>query len=63
MELAARTAASIASSGKGIPPQALRLHKTPQYYQIETSWEEIKPDRKVSFLPVLNQKAFSWING
>ncbi len=59
MELAAQTAANIASSGKKIPPQELKLHKTPQYYRIQTSWEEVNPDRKVSFLPDLNQKVFS----
>lgn len=59
MELAAQTAANIARSGKGIPPQELKPHKTPQYYKIRTSWEEVKPDRKVSLLPDLNQRVFS----
>ncbi len=59
MELAAQTAADIAKSGKAIPPQELKLHSTPQYYRIQTPWEDVKPDRKVSFLPALNQKVFS----
>jgi TldD protein len=59
MELAAQTAANIATSGKRIPPQELKLYKIPQYYRIETSWEEVNPDRKVSFLPDINKKVFS----
>ena len=34
MELAAQTAANIATSGTRIHPQELKLHKTPQYYRI-----------------------------
>jgi hypothetical protein len=49
MEQAARTAASIADSGKTLPPQELKLHPTPQYYSIGTAWENVKPDRKVAF--------------
>ena len=59
MEMAAETAANIAKSGKTVPPQELKLHKTPQYYQIQTPWEDVKPDRKVRFLPDINQKVFS----
>jgi len=59
MEMAAETAANIAKSGKAVPPVELKLQKTPQYYRIQTSWEEVKPDRKVSFLPEINQKVFS----
>jgi TldD protein len=59
MELAARTAANIAKSDKTIPPQVLNLYKTPQYYTIRTPLEEVRPDRKVSFLPDINQKIFS----
>jgi TldD protein len=59
MELAAQTAANIATSGKTAPPQELKLYKTPQYYKIQTAWEDVKPDRKVAFLPDLNQKVFS----
>jgi len=59
MELAAQTAASIADSGRTLPPQELKLHPTPNYYSIRTSWEDVKPDRKVAFLPEINQKVFS----
>jgi TldD protein len=59
MELAAQTAASIATSGKTVSPQELKPHQTPQYYAIQIPWEEVKPDRKVAFLPDLNQKVFS----
>jgi TldD protein len=59
MEMAAQTAANIATSGKTPPPQELKLQKTPQYYRIETPWEDVKPDRKVRFLPDVNKKVFS----
>ncbi len=59
MELAAETAASIARSGKSLPPLQLKLYKTPQYYPIRTAWEDVKLDRKVPFLPDINQKVFA----
>lgn len=59
MELAAQTASAIAQSGKTPPPEELKLHPTPQYYQIKTSWEDVKPDRKVAFLPDINLKVFA----
>jgi TldD protein len=59
MEQAAETAASIAKSGRTLPPEQLKLYKTPQYYTIRTSWEDVKPDRKVPFLPDINQKVFT----
>jgi TldD protein len=59
MEMAAQTAANISTSGRSVPPQALKLHETLQYYTIRIPWEEVKPDRKVAFLPDLNQKILS----
>ena len=59
MEQAAQTAASIASSGKNPPPQELKLYKTPQYYTVQTSWENVKLDQKVPFLPEVNQRVFA----
>jgi len=59
MEMAADTAANIARSGKPIPPVALSWYKTPQYYNIRTPWEDVKPDRKVPFVTEINQKVFS----
>lgn len=59
IEMAAETAANIARSGKTLPPQGLKQHETPQYYRIQTPLEDIRPDRKVRFLPDINQKIFS----
>ena len=63
MEMAAETAANIAKSGKTVPPQELKLHKTPQYYQIKTPWEEVKPDREgASFCRKSTRRFFHWTN-
>jgi TldD protein len=59
MEMAAETAANIAKSSKITPPVALKLYKTPEYYPIQTSWQDIKLDRKVPFLPEINHIMFS----
>ncbi len=59
MQMAAETAANIASSGKTLPPQGLTPRTPPQYYPIPTAWQDVKPDRKVAFLPALNQRVFS----
>jgi len=59
MKLAAQTAANIASGSKSAPPVELKLHKTPNYYPIETSWEEVKIDKKIPYLQKINDKVFA----
>jgi TldD protein len=59
MELAAQTAAAIAQSEKTTPPVGLKLHQTPQYYAIQTSWESVQTDRKVPFLTEIDKRIFS----
>ncbi|MBN1782801.1 TldD/PmbA family protein [bacterium] len=59
MKLAAKTAAAIASEGKSMPPQALKLHETPDYYPIETPWEQVGIDEKIPFLQTINDKVFA----
>ena len=56
MKLAARTAANIASSGQTVAPVELRLHETPDYYPIETSWEDVTTDQKIPYLVGLNDR-------
>jgi len=56
MKLAARTAANIANENKNIPPEELKLVKTPNYYPVETPWEEVNIDRKIPLLQTINNK-------
>jgi TldD protein len=56
MKLAARTAASIASSGQAATPAGIALHETPDYYPIETSWEDVTIDQKIPYLVGLNER-------
>jgi len=59
MRLAARTAADIAASGRTVAPVGLVLHQTPDYYPIETSWEDVAVDEKIPYLLTLNDKVFA----
>jgi len=59
MKLAAQTAANIANGGKTVPPQELKLHDTPNYYPIKTSWEDVRIDKKIPFLQEINDKVFT----
>ncbi len=59
MKLAAGTAANIASSGAGGGPVHLKLHKTPDYYPVEESWENTGIDRKVSYLQQIDSEALA----
>jgi len=58
MKLAAQTAANIASSGKTLHPVPLKLHKTPNYYPIDTPWEEVSIDQKIPILNGINDAVF-----
>jgi len=59
MKLAAKTAAAIAGSGKSAPPQSLKLHDIPDYYPIETPWEQVGIDQKIPYLQKINDKIFA----
>jgi TldD protein len=59
MKLAARTAANIAASARYVSPVGLTEHPTPDYYPIETSWEDVTVDEKIPYLQTLNDKVFA----
>jgi TldD protein len=59
MKMAARTAANIASGTKKVPPKELKLHETPNYYEIETPWEAVSIDQKIPHLQTVNEKMFA----
>ncbi|OQX08847.1 MAG: peptidase U62 [Desulfobacteraceae bacterium IS3] len=59
MKAAAKTAANIADSGKNTAPVQLKLHKIPNYYPIEKSWEDVSADQKVPILQEINDKVFA----
>jgi len=59
MKLAAKTAANIASQAKNAPPTELKFHETPNYYTIETLWEDVSIDRKIPYLQKINDKVFA----
>lgn len=59
MKLAAKTAANIADSGKKVEPVELKLHKTPDYYPIETPWEKVSISQKIPYLQKINDKVFA----
>ncbi|MCP4583065.1 MAG: TldD/PmbA family protein [candidate division Zixibacteria bacterium] len=62
MKLAAKTASNIASQNKNTPPAELKFHDTPNYYHIETTWEEISIDQKIPYLQRINDKVFNLDN-
>jgi TldD protein len=59
MKLAAGTAANIASGSKTLPPVAIKYHETPNYYPIETCWEDISIDKKIPYLQDINDRIFA----
>jgi len=59
MELAAKTAAAIASEKRKIAPQALQWKANPDYYPTKISWEAVGIDQKKKFLEEINAKVFS----
>ncbi|RKX23162.1 MAG: TldD/PmbA family protein, partial [Candidatus Zixiibacteriota bacterium] len=56
MSLAAKTAANIASGTRKVSPVELKLHDTPDYYLIDSPWEEINADKKVPLLQKVNDR-------
>jgi len=59
MKLAATTAANIANQDKMAAPVELEYKTIPNYYPIETLWEDVKIDRKIPYLQNINDKVFS----
>jgi len=55
---AARTAAVVVSGSKTTSPTEFKLHKTPNYYPIKTSWKDVKIDRRIPFLQKINDNIF-----
>lgn len=58
MKLAAATAGAIAAGGKGLPPVNLQALKTPDFYPIETSWEQVAIDQRIPHLQTINKRIF-----
>lgn len=57
---AARTAARIASSGKGVKPAAFQEKAIERnHYSVVTPWEEVSLKEKMPYLQKLNDKVFS----
>jgi len=59
MKLAAKTASNIAGQSKNAPPAELKFHQTPNYYPIETLWENVGIDQKIPHLERINDKTFA----
>lgn len=59
MKNAARTAASIANSSKKTDPVPLSFHDHPNYYAIQTEWEQVSIDEKIPYLQTINDKVFA----
>lgn len=59
MTKAARTAANIANSAKGVTIPILSEHKPANYYKINTPWEQIEIDEKIPYLQRINEKVFN----
>jgi TldD protein len=59
MKLAAKTAAAIADASQTVSPVRLAPHATPDYYPIQTSWEDVSIDEKIPYLVALNDKVFA----
>ncbi len=59
MKLAAKTAANIANQSKTAPPEELKLHRAPNYYPIETLWEDVEIDQKIPYLQKINDRVFN----
>ncbi len=59
MKLAAQTAANIANSSSKVKPVELKLRETPNYYPINTPWEQVGIDKKIPYLQKINDKVFA----
>ncbi|MGE5399126.1 MAG: TldD/PmbA family protein, partial [Ignavibacteriales bacterium] len=59
MILAARTAANVADSGRTYKPVQFKSKDIPDYYSIQTPWEQVGIDQKVPYLQQINEKVFA----
>ncbi|WP_430813102.1 metallopeptidase TldD-related protein [Carboxylicivirga sp. RSCT41] len=59
MKSAARTAANIANSSATVEPVAFESPKLPNYYKINTAWEEVSINEKIPYLQQVNEKVFA----
>lgn len=62
MKNAARTAASIANTTKKVDPIEFKTHAHPNYYAINTDWEQVSIDEKIPYLQTINDKIFALDN-
>ncbi len=56
---AAQTAANIANYNNLTKPFRFISKETPDYYPVQTSWEEVKIDRKIPYLEKINDLVFA----
>ncbi len=59
MKSAARTAANIADSPAFVRPNALKEKTTPNFYKINTPWEEVSINSKIPLLQTINDRIFA----
>ena len=59
MKLAAQTAANIANSAAKTKVAELKLHDHPNYYKINSPWEQVSIDQKIPSLQTINDKVFA----
>ncbi len=62
MSMAAKTAANIANGTKTVAPVELKLHDTPNYYLIDSPWEEVNADKKIPLLQKVNDRMLALDN-
>jgi len=56
MKLAAQTAANIAANGGASAPTGLRFGPTPNFYPVQTGWEEVSVDKRIPIMQAVNEK-------
>jgi len=59
MKSAARTAANIANASAKVKVQTLAQREIPNYYKINTPWEEVSINEKIPLLQSINDKTFA----
>jgi TldD protein len=59
MELAAKTAANVASSARTMDAIRLAPRNTPNYYVVKTPWEQVAIDKKIPYLQKINDQVFT----
>lgn len=59
MKKAAKTAANIASETRNTPAMKFSTLDKPNYYPIETLWEDVSIDQKIPYLQKINDQVFA----